>query len=115
MPPPATSSEFLDLLERSRVADPVRLKNTLDKLSSEGGVAQVPADLAEKLREAGVITSFHVEQLLAGRHKGFVLGKYKILALLGSGGMGRVYLGEHAIMRRQVALKVLPKQKSADP
>ena len=29
--------------------------------------------------------------------------------------MGRVYLGEHTIMKRQVALKILPKTMGADP
>ena len=35
-------------------------------------------------------------------------GKYKVLERLGSGGMGSVYLCEHKLMRRRVAVKVLP-------
>src|SRR5207248_8560853 len=34
---------------------------------------------------------------------------------LGSGGMGCVYLCEHVLMRRRVALKVLPLTQAKDP
>ncbi len=57
----------------------------------------------------GLLTRFQVEQLLAGKWRNFILsGKYKVLGPLGSGGMGHVYLCEHQIMRRRVAVKVLP-------
>lgn len=36
--------------------------------------------------------------------------RYRIYALLGEGGMGKVYLGEHVLMRKRVAIKVLHKE-----
>lgn len=39
------------------------------------------------------------------------VGDYRIERLIGSGGMGRVYLAEHATMLRPVALKTLPPER----
>src|ERR1700744_2071161 len=40
---------------------------------------------------------------------------YRIVRLLGSGGLGEVYLAEHPRLPRHNALKVLPADVSADP
>src|SRR5262249_10169991 len=55
------------------------------------------------------------DQLLQGKWKRFTIGKYKVLERLGQGGMGSVYLCEHKLMRRRVAVKVLPTAKADDP
>jgi serine/threonine protein kinase len=41
---------------------------------------------------------------------GATLGNYRISSLLGQGGMGSVYLGEHLLIGRKVAVKVLDPQ-----
>ena len=43
------------------------------------------------------------------------LGPYEILSAIGAGGMGEVYRARDARLRRDVAIKVLPSARSADP
>src|SRR5262249_56200018 len=62
----------------------------------------------------GLVASVEGAGVLKGRHQGYFVGKYKVLAPLGAGGMGQVFLAEHRTMRHRVALKVLPAAKASD-
>jgi serine/threonine-protein kinase len=70
--------------------------------------------LTELLVEANLLTRWQADKLLAGKHKGFRLGKYKLLGQIGKGGMSSVYLAEHEVMKRRVAIKVLPQNRVDD-
>jgi tRNA A-37 threonylcarbamoyl transferase component Bud32 len=43
------------------------------------------------------------------------LNQYKLVSLLGSGGMGDVYLAEHRMMKRPCALKLVRPDRAVDP
>ena len=47
--------------------------------------------------------------------EGATLGPYRVLSLLGAGGMGEVYRCRETRLNRDVAIKLLPKELAADP
>ncbi len=114
MPAPASVPEFLDLVQKSGVADEAKLKAYLDKIGGLAALPPEPPKAAGHLVRDGLLTFFQAEQILQGKWKRFSIGKYKVLERLGSGGMGQVFLCEHKLMRRRVAVKVLPTAKAAD-
>jgi eukaryotic-like serine/threonine-protein kinase len=67
--------------------------------------------LADALVQEKILTAFQARELLAGR-KRFRLGQYTVLDEVARGGMGQVFRAEHAMMGREVAVKVLPRAKS---
>ncbi len=113
MAAPATVDEFLDLVRKSGVADENRLDSFLKQ--NRAAIPRDPAQAAGVLIQNGLITNFQAESILAGKWKRFSIGKYKILEKLGAGGMGQVFLCEHKLMRRRVAVKVLPTARATDP
>lgn len=102
MPAPATTSELIGLIRDSGVVEPSRLEAGLPELPEN------PREAAQILIREGWLTCFHAEQLLKGKWRGFYIGKYQVLERLGCGGMGAVYLAEHTMLKRRVAVKVLP-------
>src|SRR5262245_58774439 len=113
MPAPTTADELLDLVQKSGLIEEARLRACVQKLT-QGAIPADPAKLAERMVRDALLTYFQAEQLLQGKYKRFSLGKYKVLERLGAGGMGTVFLCEHKLMRRRVAVKVLPIPKAED-
>src|SRR5262249_2101695 len=63
---------------------------------------------AQCLVRAGKLSRFQAHKLLQGAVRGLVMGPYQVLAPLGKGGTGRVYLARDNRNQQLVALKVLP-------
>jgi serine/threonine protein kinase len=81
------------------------------------------ADLAEPLRDnaqaladhlikTGKLSRFQAQKLLSGTALGLVLGPFEVVAPIGRGGMGRVYLARDTRSGQLVALKVLPPRRA---
>ena len=112
----AVAQSFLDFVRRSQLVEEDRLDKFLAKYrkANDDQLPERQEALAEALIGAGLITDWQADKLLAGKHKGFILGKYKLLRHLGKGGMSQVYLAEHILMRAQRAIKVLPQNRVDD-
>ncbi len=67
--------------------------------------------LAGCLVESGYLNLWQAEQLRQGRTK-FTLGSYRIVDAIGHGGMGWVFKGEHELLGRIEAIKVLPRTRT---
>src|SRR5271163_4206729 len=74
-------------------------------LEREGIATDVAA--ARKLMQLGLLTRYQAGRLLEGRSRGFFFDHYKLLDLLGMGGMGWVYRASDTESGEIVALKVL--------
>jgi eukaryotic-like serine/threonine-protein kinase len=111
-----STEAFLDLLRKSSLIDGDTLDRFLvDLKSTAANAAQIDADaLSEKLIDAALLTRWQSDRLLEGRFKGFFLKKYKLLDEIGIGDRSTVYLAEHTLMLRRVAMKILPKNRVED-
>ncbi len=111
-----TSERFLEMVAKSGLVDPAAEQRLLDKVREklDGSLPDSPKRLASAYKRAGLLTEWHIEKLLAGKYKGFFLGKYKLLGHIATGGMSSVYLAEHTRMHDKRAIKVLPKARVKD-
>ncbi|MBL8798862.1 MAG: protein kinase [Planctomycetia bacterium] len=69
--------------------------------------------LVAKLTAHKLLTDYQAARIKAGKTFGLILGNFRVLQRLGTGGMGVVYKAEHISMRRLAAIKV-PHALGAD-
>jgi response regulator RpfG family c-di-GMP phosphodiesterase/serine/threonine protein kinase len=76
--------------------------------SRQGRIADLssPSALGDALVQEDLLTPYQVDRVLAGTIYGLVLGNYHVRQRLGAGGCGVVFLAEHSLMKRRVAVKV---------
>ena len=112
------SDAFQQTLLRSQLLDRPRLDLLL--ANAPEPVRGSPHALADHLIAAGELTHYQAEKLLRGLWQGLVLGSFRILAPLGRGGMGTVYLAHDSRIASSVpgsaliALKILPPKRARE-
>ncbi|MCH7726423.1 MAG: serine/threonine protein kinase, partial [Planctomycetes bacterium] len=111
-----TVKKFVELVQRSSLVDEEQLREALVlcKNHNDGQMPRDATDVSRFLVDQNLLTKWHCAKLLDGKYKGFFLGKYKLLDLLGTGGMSSVYLAEHMLMHQYRAIKVLPRKRLND-
>src|SRR5947207_392537 len=108
--PALTVDDFLRTVLRSRLIDREQLQDALRDVPR--AQREDPFALAEHLIRAGKLSRFQASKLLKGTALGLVLGPYQILAPIGKGGMGTVYLCRDERNHQLLALKVLPPRRA---
>ncbi|MDO4585038.1 MAG: serine/threonine-protein kinase, partial [Planctomycetia bacterium] len=103
------SASLFKLIEKSRLLKSDELK-TVQQWSEE--TPEAPTFLKMLVKQK-MLTRWQAGQLLSG-NSSFYLGKYKLMELLGTGGMGRVFRAEHTTMNRSVALKIIGRDFASD-
>jgi serine/threonine protein kinase len=116
---PPTAERFLHWLNRSGLIERDELRRVLD--SAPEAARHDATKLADHLVAVQTLTHFQAANLLQGTWQGLVLGPYRILAPLGRGGMGSVYLARDfdASNRESrtpalIALKILPPKRAKE-
>ena len=109
-----STSALLKVLEKSSLLTTEEFESVKQEALNSPEQFSTPEKLAKHWIQTNLLTKWQVMQLFSGK-AAFFLGKYKLLNLLGVGGMGRVFLAEHTIMHRKVALKVISKEFSNNP
>jgi hypothetical protein len=109
---PQTADIFLKTILRSGLLDRSQVEAAVRALPREA--RDDPDALAEYLIKVGRLSRFQASKLLAGTASGLVLGTYQILAPLGKGGMGKVFLARDHRNGELLALKVLPPRRARE-
>jgi serine/threonine-protein kinase len=109
---PQVAEVFWNQLAQSGLLSPTQLAEA-ERVCAKVG-ASTELQTARCLVKRGLLTSYQADRLLEGRSRGFFYDQYKIIDILGVGGMGWVYQAEDTATGQVVALKVLQDQLKHD-
>jgi eukaryotic-like serine/threonine-protein kinase len=98
--------DLLSVIRGSGVLGERQLSEIKSKIV-QGDYPLDSVDLADRLVQDKIITTFQAKRFLINKPQGLLVGRYIILDRIGSGSMGRVYRAHHQMMDRVVALKII--------
>ena len=108
------ASRLLDLCVQKSFVHREDWQNVAEEARSQIEAETGASRLLEKLVQNKLLTQYQADRIDAQTTHGLLLGSYRVLDRLGSGGMGVVFLAEHIHLRRLVAIKMLPLYAGAD-
>lgn len=106
---------FLDQLIELQLLTALQVEHFLGQGRGPFPGTDPPRAVGEALVQAGLLTRYQLERVLAGTTHGLVLGNYRVLDRLGAGAMCVVFLAEHLFLKRRVAIKVFPVADDCHP
>jgi serine/threonine protein kinase len=112
---PVLAKSFLSRLERLELLPASSAERFLEQASENLHEFATEEMIGGALVHAGFLTDYQLKRVLAGSTHGLILGNYRVLNRLGAGAMGVVFLAEHMLVRREVAIKVLPLDEDLHP
>jgi serine/threonine protein kinase len=105
-----TTNSFCQLLEKSQLLSEEQ-QNRLKAELAHSQSLSTASSIADWLITQGWITQWQADKLLQARHRGFFLGRYRLLNRIARGGMSTVYAAQHVDSNTICALKVLSQSK----
>ncbi len=102
--------DFLGILQKQEVLEPAQMEELRNSAAAKDGDTQA---ISKFLHHKRWLTKFQITMLANGRD--IHIGPYRLLERVGEGGMGTVYKAQHVKMQRIVALKVIRKERLANP
>lgn len=109
-----TAQSFLQGIRQSGLLPVDDVDTFLAAYKQAGGDAANPTALAQAFVAKKLLTGWQAEQLLQGRCRGFLLGRYRLMSLLGTGENSAVFLARHTGLDRLAAIKILPAHRVKD-
>lgn len=108
-------SPFFDAVRKSGLLHPDDLVAFITKNKIDDATFRDPIKLASLLVSKKYLTKFQVLHLLKGKTQGFFLDHYRIQSGIRQDRVGIVFLAVDRTTSRNVALKVLPTDRTSDP
>ncbi len=103
---------LVDALRQYHLLEPSQLDEVIRTLKDR---CPEPKSLARELLQRGWLTAYQANQLLQGHGHELLLGSYVMIERIGEGGMGQVFKARNWKLGRIVALKLIRKERLANP
>jgi serine/threonine protein kinase len=112
MPKSAKLTAFVEAVRASNLLKPADWEAFANAADDPGAD---PESLARDLVHRRLLTAYQAKALWRGRGADLFLNQYVLIERLGEGGMGEVFHARHLRLDRDVALKVMRREKLANP
>lgn len=107
-----STANLVDVLRQYRLLEPGQLDEVTRTLQQR---FPEPRALTKELMQRGWLSAFQANHVLQGKAGELHLGSYILIERLGEGGMGEVFKARHPKMGRIVAIKLIRKDRLANP